>query len=58
MTPSLSWPTLAPVVLLSLSNVFCGFSVFFLHEALTWNHLIGFALIAAGAAVVFLAPIR
>ncbi|MCV3737709.1 DMT family protein [Rhizobium sp. TRM96647] len=33
--------------------IFAGFSVFFLKESLTWNHLIGFALIAAGAAFVF-----
>ncbi len=34
--------------------VFSGFSTLFLRENLGWNHLIGFALIAAGAAVVFL----
>jgi uncharacterized protein len=33
--------------------VFAGFSVFFLKEQLGWNHLIGFGLIAAGAAFVF-----
>jgi hypothetical protein len=33
--------------------VFAGFSVFWLGEALRWNHLVGFALIAAGAAFVF-----
>ncbi len=33
--------------------VFSGFSVFFLKESLTINHVIGFALIAAGAAFVF-----
>lgn len=33
--------------------IFSGFSVFFLKESLTWNHLIGFTLIAAGAAFVF-----
>lgn len=33
--------------------VFSGFSVFWLKEALTLNHVIGFALIAAGAAFVF-----
>lgn len=33
--------------------VFAVFSVFFLKEAITWNHLVGFALIAAGAAFVF-----
>jgi len=33
--------------------VFAGFSVFWLKESLTWNHAVGFALIAAGAAFVF-----
>ena len=35
-------------------TVFIGFSAFFLREPLGWNHLLGFTLIAAGAAVVFL----
>ena len=34
--------------------VFLGFSWLFLREPLSWNHYLGFALIAAGAAVVFL----
>ncbi len=33
--------------------VFTGFSVLYLKEPLGWNHAIGFALIAAGAAFVF-----
>jgi uncharacterized protein (DUF486 family) len=33
--------------------VFAGFSVLWLKESLTLNHLIGFGLIAAGAAFVF-----
>lgn len=33
--------------------VFVVFSVFYLKEAITWNHLAGFALIAAGAAIIF-----
>lgn len=33
--------------------VFAVFSVFYLKEALTLNHLLGFALIAGGAALVF-----
>ncbi len=33
--------------------VFSAFSVLFLKESLGWNHLVGFSLIAAGAAVVF-----
>ena len=34
--------------------VFVVFSTFFLREQLGWNHFVGFALIAAGAAFVFL----
>lgn len=34
--------------------VFAGFSWFVLKEPLGWNHTLGFTLIAAGAAVVFL----
>jgi len=34
--------------------VFILFSWLFLREQLSWNHFLGFALIAAGAAVVFL----
>jgi uncharacterized protein (DUF486 family) len=37
--------------------VFSGFSVVYLHQAITWNHVIGFALIASGAFFVFRAPI-
>ncbi len=37
--------------------VFAGFSVVYLHQAITWNHVIGFALIACGAFFVFRAPI-
>ena len=33
--------------------VFALFSVFYLGEAITWRHALGFALIAAGAGVVF-----
>jgi uncharacterized protein (DUF486 family) len=33
--------------------VFAGFSVVVLKEPLGWNHAVGFALIAAGAAFVF-----
>jgi hypothetical protein len=33
--------------------VFAGFSLFWLGEALKWQHGVGFALIAAGAALVF-----
>ena len=35
-------------------TVFVGFSWLVLREPLGWNHLLGFALIAAGASVVFL----
>lgn len=34
--------------------VFAVFSVIYLGESFTWRHALGFALIAAGAAVVFL----
>ena len=34
--------------------VFCIFSVLHLKEQLTWNHAVGFALIAVGAAFVLL----
>ncbi|MGI1661724.1 DMT family protein [Palleronia sp. KMU-117] len=34
-------------------TVFAGFSVVVLKESLSWNTLAGFALIAAGAALVF-----
>jgi uncharacterized protein (DUF486 family) len=34
-------------------TVFAGFSVFWLKEALTWHHAVGFSLIAAGAFFIF-----
>jgi uncharacterized protein len=37
--------------------VFAAFSVLYLHQAITWNHAVGFALIAAGAFFVFLGPL-
>jgi len=37
--------------------VFAGFSLLYLKEAITWNHAIGFALIAAGAFFVFRGPL-
>lgn len=36
--------------------VFAGFSVLYLGQKITFNHAIGFALIAAGAFFVFRAP--
>jgi uncharacterized protein (DUF486 family) len=33
--------------------IFSGFSVFVLGEMLTWRHALGFALIVAGASLVF-----
>jgi uncharacterized protein len=33
--------------------VFVVFSVFYLKEAITWNHALGFVLIAGGAALIF-----
>jgi len=37
--------------------VFAGFSVFYLKEAFTWNHAVGFALIAGGVFFVFRGPL-
>jgi len=37
--------------------VFAGFSILYLKEAFTLNHLVGFALIAAGAFFVFRGPL-
>jgi len=37
--------------------VFGVFSVTYLQQAITWNHVVGFALIAGGAFFVFRAPI-
>ena len=42
--------TIQEVITLS---VFAAFSVLYLKEPLAWNHLVGFALIAAGAFFVF-----
>ena len=37
--------------------VFAGFSIFYLHQGLTWNHVLGFGFIAIGAFFVFHAPL-
>lgn len=37
-------------------TIFAIFSMAYLGQRITWNHLIGFALIAAGAFFVFRAP--
>ena len=42
--------TIQEVITLS---VFVVFSVIYLKEAITWNHLLGFTLIAGGAALIF-----
>jgi uncharacterized protein (DUF486 family) len=39
-------------------TVFAGFSVFYLGQRITVNHVIGFTLIAAGAFFVFRSPVR
>ena len=39
-------------------TIFAGFSVVYLGQRITVNHLIGFALIAAGAFFVFRAPVQ
>ena len=33
--------------------VFAGFSILYLKEAITWNYMVGFALVALGAFLVF-----
>lgn len=38
-------------------TVFAAFSVLYLKEPLTWNHAVGFALIALGALFVFKGPL-
>ncbi|WP_378949611.1 DMT family protein [Mesorhizobium sp. ANAO-SY3R2] len=42
--------TMQEVITLS---VFVIFSVFYLKEGITWNHALGFMLIAGGAALIF-----
>jgi uncharacterized protein (DUF486 family) len=37
--------------------IFAGFSVVYLQQAITWNHVIGFAMIAVGAFFVFRGPL-
>jgi uncharacterized protein (DUF486 family) len=37
--------------------VFAVFSIVYLHQAITWNQVVGFALIAAGAFFVFRGPL-
>ncbi len=37
--------------------VFAIFSLVYLHQPITWNHVIGFALIAGGAFFVFRGPL-
>ena len=37
--------------------VFAIFSIFYLRQGITWNHVVGFALIASGAFFIFRAPI-
>ena len=37
--------------------VFAGFSVVYLHQGITWNHVVGFGFIAAGAFFVFRGPL-
>lgn len=37
--------------------VFAGFSIFYLKEPMSWNYVIGFALVAAGAYFIFRGPL-
>lgn len=34
-------------------TVFAGFSIWYLHEPVRWNHLVGFALIVAASFFIF-----
>ena len=43
--------TMQEVITLS---VFAMFSVWYLGESISWNHVVGFVLIAAGAGFIFL----
>lgn len=36
--------------------IFAAFSLLYLKQGITWNHVVGFALIASGAFFVFRAP--
>jgi uncharacterized protein len=38
-------------------TIFAIFSIFYLKQGLTWNHVVGFALIASGAFFIFRAPL-
>jgi uncharacterized protein len=46
--------TLQEVVTLT---IFAVFSIVYLKQGITWNHVVGFALIASGAFFVFRAPL-
>ncbi|MEY4583280.1 MAG: hypothetical protein RL701_7983 [Pseudomonadota bacterium] len=48
--PTAQLKTMQEVITLA---VFCVFSVFYMHEALRWNVIVGFAFIVVGAAFVF-----
>jgi uncharacterized protein (DUF486 family) len=37
--------------------VFAAFSIIYLHQPMTWNYAVGFALVAAGAYFVFRGPL-
>lgn len=37
--------------------VFAGFSIVYLHQPMTWNYAVGFALVAAGAYFIFRGPL-
>ena len=37
--------------------VFAGFSILYLKEPITWNYVIGFALVATGAYFIFRGPL-
>ena len=41
------------VLIMVTLSIFVIFSIFYLKEPLTWQHLLGFAFIAGGAALIF-----
>ena len=41
------------ILYIVLLLVFAGFSVLYLNEQISWNHVVGFSLIIAGVAFVF-----
>ena len=45
------------ILVIGIVQLFAAFSIYYLKEALTLNHVVGFAFIAVGAFFVFKGPI-